>query len=64
MREDKKGRPLCDYSHCENLATRNEQSATIVWSIDKKGNYSDAPIEYYPDDNINEHWCDEHNGNN
>lgn len=49
-------RPRCD--HCGNLATRNLQECWVEWSIDKKGKYSDNPVDISENGGDNIHLCD------
>lgn len=49
-------RPRCD--HCGKLATRNLQECWVEWSIDRKGNYSENPVDYAESGGDNIHLCD------
>lgn len=52
-----KGEAMCDVEGCKNVATVNYQSGSARWAIDSTGYKFD---EFYPDDQENEHKCDDH----
>ena len=49
-------RPRCD--NCGKLATRNLQECWVEWSIDRKGNYSENPVDYEECGGDSIHLCD------
>ena len=48
----------CD--NCKKPAEYNLQSGLFLWTLDRKGNYSKAPVEFGVDDIINYHLCEKH----
>lgn len=51
---------MCDHEGCKKRAVVNVQTGVIVWNIDANGDYSENPVDILPDDDTNNHWCEDH----
>lgn len=60
MKQDNRGRPMCDKKGCKNLATRNYQDAFVRWEISKQGEYGKVPEFITAGEETNVHLCDVH----